>query len=181
MKIGGLQNLTLLDYPDKTACIVFTNGCNLRCPYCHNASLVTRTDEYPLAEEAQVFSLLKKRKGILDGVVITGGEPLLQQGIEEFIDKIKDMGYCVKLDTNGTFPDRLEALIRQKKSGLRRHGHKKLSAALCFDHGGKKSRRKSGGKKRGCSNERRSALRIPHHRSKTLFRQVLLYGNRRLA
>lgn len=73
MKIGGLQNLTLLDYPDKTACIVFTNGCNLRCPYCHNASLVTRTDEYPLAEEAQVFSLLKKRKGILDGVVITGG------------------------------------------------------------------------------------------------------------
>lgn len=62
MKIGGLQNLTLLDYPDKTACIVFTNGCNLRCPYCHNASLVTRTDEYPLAEEAQVFSLLKKRR-----------------------------------------------------------------------------------------------------------------------
>lgn len=115
MKIGGLQNLTLLDYPDKTACIVFTNGCNLRCPYCHNASLVTHTNEYPLVDKAQVFALLKKRKGILDGVVITGGEPLLQEGIEEFIDEVKKTGYDVKLDTNGTFPDKLERLIRLKK------------------------------------------------------------------
>lgn len=110
MKIGGLQKLTLLDYPEKMACIVFTEGCNLRCPYCHNAPLVTDCGQ-DCVDEADVLSLLDKRRGVLSGVVVTGGEPLLQPGLEDFIDRVKSKGYSVKLDTNGTFPDRLRALV----------------------------------------------------------------------
>lgn len=109
MKIGGFQTLTLLDYPGKVACTVFTPGCNLRCPFCHNASLVfSRAENY---SEEEVFSVLKKRKGVLDGVCVTGGEPLLQNDIPDFLKKIKDMGFLVKLDTNGTFPEKLKELI----------------------------------------------------------------------
>ncbi len=112
MKIGGLQKLSLLDFPDKTACIVFTSGCNFRCPFCHNASLVIGNETF--SSEEEVFTLLKKRKGLLDGVVITGGEPLIHKDIKELILKIRDEGYSVKLDTNGTFPDRLKELIELK-------------------------------------------------------------------
>ncbi len=112
MKINGLQKLTLLDFPGKTACIVFTPGCNFRCPFCHNASLVTHIDTSSQIEENEFFSFLEKRRRMLDGVCITGGEPLMQNGIKEFIKKIKDMGYAVKLDTNGTYPDKLEELIK---------------------------------------------------------------------
>ncbi len=112
MKINGLQKLTLLDFPGKTACIVFTPGCNFRCPFCHNASLVTHIDTSSQIEENEFFSFLEKRRRMLDGVCITGGEPLMQNGIKEFIIKIKDMGYAVKLDTNGTYPDKLEDLIK---------------------------------------------------------------------
>ena len=112
MKIGGLQKLSLLDFPDKTACIVFTNGCNFRCPFCHNASLVVGNETF--SSEEEVFSVLKKRKGLLDGVVITGGEPLIHADIADLIIRIREEGYAVKLDTNGTFPDRLGALIEQK-------------------------------------------------------------------
>lgn len=115
MKIGGFQKLTLLDYPEKMACIVFTEGCNLRCPYCHNAPLVTGCGQDEV-DEAEVTALLDKRRGILDGVVITGGEPLLQPGLEEFIDRIKTKGYSVKLDTNGTFPERLRALVESGRA-----------------------------------------------------------------
>lgn len=111
MMISGLANLTLLDFPGKTACTVFTGGCNLRCPFCHNAPLVTEDFAALEIGEEKVFDLLKKRKGILDGVCITGGEPLLQKDIADFISRIKDMGFAVKLDTNGTFPQRLEELI----------------------------------------------------------------------
>lgn len=113
VKISGLQKLTALDYPEKLACTVFTFGCNLRCPFCHNASLVLEDDGYEVSQD-EFFAFLKKRKGILDGVCITGGEPLLQNGIEEFIEKIKELGFLVKLDTNGAFPQKLRSLIDKK-------------------------------------------------------------------
>ncbi len=113
MYINGFQKLTVLDYPGKVACIVFTPGCNFRCPFCHNAALVTHIDKDTYINEEEVLSYLRKRQGILDGVVITGGEPLLQEGIEEFIGKVKALGYAVKLDTNGSFPEKLISLVEK--------------------------------------------------------------------
>lgn len=110
MLIKGLQKLTLLDYPGKTACTVFTAGCNFRCPFCHNASLVTDIDDDRISEE-EFFSFLSKRQGILDGVAITGGEPTLQPDLKDFLKKIKDMGYSVKLDTNGYRPQVLKDVV----------------------------------------------------------------------
>lgn len=112
--IYGLQKLSLLDYPGKTACTVFTGGCNFRCPYCHNASLVVGLNEVEPIDYDDFFAFLNKRKNILDGVCITGGEPLLQPDIEDFIREIKLLGYSVKLDTNGSFPDKLKHLIDEK-------------------------------------------------------------------
>ncbi len=114
MKIAGIQKLTLLDYPGFVACTVFTYGCNFRCPFCHNADLVAdRRQQKPLPE--QVFwNLLEDRRGILEGVVISGGEPLLQPDLGAFLWKIKTEGYLVKLDTNGSFPDRLRLLLEEK-------------------------------------------------------------------
>lgn len=113
MRIQGLQKLTLLDYPEHTACTVFTAGCNFRCPFCHNASLVVDILKETSVSEEEFFSFLEKRIGILDGVCVSGGEPLLQPDIEVFIKKIKDMGFSVKLDTNGSFPDKLIRLVEQ--------------------------------------------------------------------
>ena len=113
MLINGFQKLTILDYPGKVACIVFTPGCNFCCPFCHNASLVTHIDKDTYLDNNEVLDYLRKRQGLLDGVVITGGEPLLQEGIEDFIAEIKSMGYCVKLDTNGSFPERLISVIER--------------------------------------------------------------------
>ena len=104
MKIGGLQKLTLLDYPGKVACTVFTLGCNFRCPFCHNAPLVTHIAGTPTMDESEFFAFLKKRQGILDGVTVSGGEPTLMSDLYDFISKIKELGFCVKLDTNGTDP-----------------------------------------------------------------------------
>ena len=111
MLIKGLQKLTLLDFPEKMACTVFTFGCNLRCPFCHNASLVLadRADDTAISEE-EFFSFLQKRRGILEGVCITGGEPTLMPDLPDFIRRIRAMGYAVKLDTNGYRPDVLKAL-----------------------------------------------------------------------
>ena len=108
----GLPKLTLLDYPGKVACTVFTPGCNLRCPFCHNASLVFSCAGE--IDEETIFSFLKKRTGVLDGMCVTGGEPLLQKDIADFLSKVKALGYLVKLDTNGTFPDRLQPLLEEK-------------------------------------------------------------------
>ena len=111
MILKGLQKTTLLDYPTKVACTVFTPGCNFRCPFCHNASLVINTAPSETLSIDAFFEYLKKRQGILDGVCITGGEPLIQKGIEEFISNIKSLGYCVKVDTNGSQPKTLSSLI----------------------------------------------------------------------
>ena len=110
----GLQKLTLLDFPGKTACTVFTAGCNFRCPFCHNASLVTHIDRENFVSEDEFFSFLNKRKGILDGVCITGGEPTLQPDLTEFIKKIKNAGFAVKLDTNGYNPNILGSIVNEK-------------------------------------------------------------------
>lgn len=111
MEIGGLQKVTLLDFPSKVACIVFTTGCNFRCPYCQNGSLVLNTGEKELLDLEEIFAYLKKRKGILDGVCISGGEPLLQNNLKELLMQIKKMGFAIKLDTNGTSPNKLKELI----------------------------------------------------------------------
>lgn len=114
MILKGLQKTTLLDYPTKVACTVFTPGCNFRCPFCHNGSLVVNTNLSETVNIDAFFDYLKKRKGILDGVCITGGEPLMQKGIEDFIAKIKELGYCVKVDTNGSQPQTLRGLIENR-------------------------------------------------------------------
>lgn len=111
MKINGFQKMTMLDFPDKLACTVFTPGCNWRCPFCHNARLVTHIEAADAWEEQEIFSYLQKRQGVLEGVCITGGEPLMQPDLPTFLEKIKALGFLVKVDTNGTFPDRLEHLL----------------------------------------------------------------------
>lgn len=111
MKISGFQKLTLLDYPGHMAATVFAPECNFRCLFCHNAGLVTDISNVESFSEDEVLSYLRKRKGVLDGVCITGGEPLLQPDIEDFIGKIKDTGLLVKLDTNGSNPEKLKKLV----------------------------------------------------------------------
>lgn len=113
MNIQGLQKLTLLDYPGKMACVIFTAGCNMRCPFCHNSRLVINPEKESELSVEEVLTFLKKRQGILDGVVITGGEPLLQSDIKELIIRTRELGYPVKIDTNGTFPDRLKELVNE--------------------------------------------------------------------
>ncbi|MBQ4530532.1 MAG: anaerobic ribonucleoside-triphosphate reductase activating protein [Lachnospiraceae bacterium] len=109
MIISGLVKTTLLDYPSHVAATIFLGGCNLRCPFCHNSSFLEHpVEEYTLEE---LFAFLKKRQGILDGVCISGGEPTLNPELPEFIKKIRDLGYLIKLDTNGTNPDMLEILM----------------------------------------------------------------------
>ena len=112
MQILGLNKTTLLDYPEHVAATVFTGGCNFRCPFCHNMHLVLGEVEPALSTE-DFFAFLEKRKGILDGVCITGGEPTLQKDLPDFIRGIRDKGYLVKLDTNGYRPKVLEELLRE--------------------------------------------------------------------
>ncbi|MBQ9997703.1 MAG: anaerobic ribonucleoside-triphosphate reductase activating protein [Clostridia bacterium] len=110
MLISGLQKLTLLDFPGTVSCIVFTHGCNFRCPFCHNSSLVGGPAREEISEN-EVVDFLKSRKNILDGVVVSGGEPLLHPDIAEFLKKVKELGYKVKIDTNGTKPEMLKKLV----------------------------------------------------------------------
>lgn len=113
MTINGMQKLTLLDYPGNVACLIFTQGCNFRCPFCHNSGLLDMNNNCEKIDEKEVFKYLEKRKGLLDGVCISGGEPLLQKDIDDFIRKVKDLGYKVKLDTNGSSPKKLKQLIEE--------------------------------------------------------------------
>lgn len=114
MKICGINKTTLLDYPGKVACTVFLGGCNFRCPFCQNSSLVLHPETQPEYSQEEFFSFLEKRKGILEGVCITGGEPSLSHDLGNFLQKIKSMGYPVKLDTNGSHPTLLKNLIKDK-------------------------------------------------------------------
>ena len=109
MKIHGLQKMTLLDFPGKVACTVFFGGCDLRCPFCHNAELIDGTAP-AVMEEAELLDFLKKRQGLLDGVAVTGGEPLLRD-LAPLAEKIRELGYPLKLDTNGTHPERLREIL----------------------------------------------------------------------
>ena len=113
MEIHGLVKTTLLDYPQHVAATVFTGGCNFRCPFCHNKDLVLHPNSVPLIHEDELFSFLKKRHGVLDGVCITGGEPSLQPDLISFIRKIKELGFLVKLDTNGYCPEVLHQLLEE--------------------------------------------------------------------
>ena len=110
MLFAGLQKLTLLDFPGKVACIVFTIGCNYRCPFCHNSGIIGSDSDYTTDEE-EIIKFLEKRKGILEGVCISGGEPLMHKETMDFIKRVKELGYSVKLDTNGTYPERLKELV----------------------------------------------------------------------
>lgn len=111
IRIGGLQRMTLLDYPGKAACTIFLSGCSFKCPYCHNRDLVYIPENYEFFDPDEVLAYLKKRQGLLDGVCISGGEPLLQEDLKSFIEKIKELGYLVKLDTNGNEPEALKELV----------------------------------------------------------------------
>lgn len=114
MNICGLQKLSMVDYPGKLAATVFTGGCNLRCPFCHNALLVTRLNESPRLDTDEVLAFLRSRRSLLDAVVLSGGEPLLQPEAADFLATVKDMGYLVKLDTNGCYPDALEEILSKR-------------------------------------------------------------------
>ncbi len=116
MIIGGLQKLTLIDYPGKPACTVFLIGCNFRCPFCYSKELVLPKEikKQPKISEKDFFDFLKKRKGLIDGVVLCGGEPTINKDLPKFCKKIKKLGYLVKLDTNGSNPKILEKLIDEK-------------------------------------------------------------------
>ncbi len=113
MIFGGFQKLTLLDFPGVVACTLFTKGCNFLCPFCHNAPLVTRPKEAESFSQEEILAFLKKRQGVLEGVCVTGGEPLLHTDLPAFLRQVKDLGYKIKLDTNGSFPKRLKDLAAQ--------------------------------------------------------------------
>jgi pyruvate formate lyase activating enzyme len=109
MKIGGLQKTSLIDYPEKISAIVWTVGCNFRCPFCYNKNLVFNQAES--IRENEVFDFLEKRKGLIDGLVITGGEPFIQNDLSDFIKKVKDLEYLIKVDTNGTYPKKIKQVL----------------------------------------------------------------------
>lgn len=115
MDFRGLVKFTLVDYPGKIGCIVFSGGCNLRCPFCHNPCLVFDPASQPRVTEKEFFRFLERRKGLLEGVVFSGGEPLLHPDAPDVVAKVREMGYAAKIDTNGTLPDRLQTLL--EKSG----------------------------------------------------------------
>lgn len=116
MKIAGLVKQSFIDYPDKMACVIFTQGCNFRCGYCHNPSLVLPKlfGQNKLIDEAEVLSYLESRKGWLEGVVVTGGEPTIHGDLPEFLRKVKSIGYDIKLDSNGTNPEVIDLLLKEK-------------------------------------------------------------------
>ena len=111
IKFGGIQKLTLLDFPGKVACTLFTVGCNMKCPFCHNKDLVFVPENMEYMEADEILDFLSKRQGIIDGVCITGGETLIQSGLLDFLRQVKELGYEVKVDTNGLLPDKLKEIV----------------------------------------------------------------------
>lgn len=115
MYILGYQKTTLLDFPGHVAATLFTGGCSFRCPFCHNSDLVLCSPEMMSVSEEEIFSFLKKRRNVLSGICITGGEPTLQEDLVDFIEKVRELGYKVKLDTNGYQPEKLAELLQRKR------------------------------------------------------------------
>ena len=113
MQIRGWVRTSLIDYPGKIATVLFTSGCNFRCPYCQNSELVLHPDSLPEIDPAEIFKLLTRRRGLIDGVVITGGEPTLQKGLDDFMRKLKELGLVIKLDTNGYRPQVIRDLLER--------------------------------------------------------------------
>ena len=113
MQIHGLQRLTLVDYPGRVAAILFTGACNFRCPFCQNSALVLHPDTEPVISDDEIFGYLRKRKNMLDGVVVTGGEPTIQPDLLDYLGRLKDEGYSVKLDTNGYRPDVMVSAVEK--------------------------------------------------------------------
>ncbi|MBQ1289058.1 MAG: anaerobic ribonucleoside-triphosphate reductase activating protein, partial [Erysipelotrichaceae bacterium] len=111
LKFGGIQKLTLLDYPGQVACTLFTVGCNMKCPFCHNRDLVFVPENFNYLDPDDVLAFLEKRRGIIDAVCITGGEPLLQAGLLDFLKEVKELGYQIKVDTNGLYPEKLKEIV----------------------------------------------------------------------
>lgn len=112
MRFAGIQKLTLLDYPGKTACTLFTQGCGFRCPFCHNSSLLPAAAPAAMTlPDEEILSFLARRKGILEGVCVSGGEPLMNEELPDFLRRVREMGFFIKLDTNGSYPQRLRALV----------------------------------------------------------------------
>jgi pyruvate formate lyase activating enzyme len=128
MKIAGLQKNSMIDYPGKISAVVFTQGCNMNCGYCHNRRLINHNLNSSLIEEEEVLAFLEKRRGLLDGVVVSGGEPTLQKDLFCFFEQIRAMGYSAKLDTNGTNPSVLSQLIER---GLLDYVAMDVKAPLC--------------------------------------------------
>lgn len=114
MLIGGFQKLTLLDYPEKTAAMIFTRGCTFLCPFCHNPELIFADQDTEHITEEEVLEYLKKKKKMIDGLVITGGEPTIHKDLGDFIKKVRELGMSVKLDTNGTSPETVERFLKEK-------------------------------------------------------------------
>ncbi|MBF0252480.1 MAG: anaerobic ribonucleoside-triphosphate reductase activating protein [Candidatus Omnitrophica bacterium] len=114
MNLAGFQKISLVDYPGRISAIIFTQGCNFMCPYCYNKDLVPLTSEYT-TEEDEIFKYLEKRKNMIEGVVVTGGEPVLHKNLRSFILRLKEMGYKVKLDTNGTDPEAVKSFVENKE------------------------------------------------------------------
>ena len=113
MQIKGWVRTSLIDYPGKIAAVLFTSGCNFRCPYCQNSELVLHPESLPEIDPAEIFQFLTRRRGLIDGVVITGGEPTLQKGLDDFMRKLKELGLAIKLDTNGYRPQVLRDLLER--------------------------------------------------------------------
>ena len=114
MRIGGLQKCSLIDYPGKLAAVIFTQGCNFRCPYCHNRELVLPSEFKDIIPQEEVFDLLRKRRRYLEGVVVTGGEPTEQEDLITFLERVKKLGYVIKLDTNGSRPHIIREIIERR-------------------------------------------------------------------
>lgn len=135
MEIHGLQKMTLLDYPGKVACTVFLSGCDFRCPFCHNGELVTGTCP-PETDDQGLLAFLNRRKGLLDGVCVTGGEPLLRPDLPLLLGEIKELGFRVNVDTNGTHPDRAAPAGGGGAGGLCGHGREEQPGAVRGNSGG---------------------------------------------
>lgn len=179
MNIAGIQKLTLLDYPGFVACTVFTGGCNFRCPFCHNAELVVCRPTQAQLTEKNFWDFLESRRGLLDGVVISGGEPLLQDDLASFLYKIKEKGLRVKLDTNGSLPERLRMLTEKGLLDWHRDGRQEQSAKIC-PHRRYCSRFGGHRQQHRAALRGKNPLRIPHYRGKGAARGRGFHGDRKM-